>query len=77
VHVAPSCVGSGEESDDFGSYVHSLSLHLCKRLFLGLEPHGHKATTLPLCQASPSMMLFWLLVGEFFYNYDRHLANGK
>jgi hypothetical protein len=38
VHVAPSCVGSGEGSDHFGSYVRNLSLHFCKRLFPGLEP---------------------------------------
>jgi hypothetical protein len=38
VHVAPACAGSGEGSNRFGSYVHSLSLHFCKRLFLGLEP---------------------------------------
>jgi hypothetical protein len=38
VHVAPACAGSGEESDHFGSYVHSFSLHFCKRLFLELEP---------------------------------------
>jgi hypothetical protein len=37
VHVAPTCAGSGEESDHFGSYVRSLSLHFCKRLFLGFE----------------------------------------
>jgi hypothetical protein len=34
VHVAPDYTGS----DHFGSYVCSLSLHLCKRLFPGLEP---------------------------------------
>jgi hypothetical protein len=38
VHVAPACAGSGEGSDHFVSYVRSLSLHFCKRLFLGLEP---------------------------------------
>jgi hypothetical protein len=38
VHVAPACAGFGEGSDHFGSYVHSLSLHFCKRLFLRLEP---------------------------------------
>jgi hypothetical protein len=38
VHVAPSCTGSGEGSDHFGSYVCRFSLHFCKRLFLGLEP---------------------------------------
>jgi hypothetical protein len=38
VHVALDCVGSGEGSDHFGSYVRSLSLHFCKRLFPGLEP---------------------------------------
>jgi hypothetical protein len=57
VHVALTCVRSGEGSDHFGSYVHSLSLHFCKRLFLGLEPmtswsQGNRFTTapgLPIC----------------------------
>jgi hypothetical protein len=35
VHVAPACAGSREGSDRFGSYVRSLSLHFCKRLFPG------------------------------------------
>jgi hypothetical protein len=54
VHVAPACAGSKEGSDHFGSYVRSLSLHLCKWLFLGLEPmtSWSKATTLPLRQGS-------------------------
>jgi hypothetical protein len=52
VHVVPTCVGSGEGSDRFGSYVRSLSLHLCNRLFLGLEPmiswsQGNNFTTAP------------------------------
>jgi hypothetical protein len=38
MHVAPTCVGSGEGFSHFGSYVHSISLHFCKRLFSGLEP---------------------------------------
>jgi hypothetical protein len=38
VHVAPFCAGFGEGFGHFGSYVRSLSLHFCKRLFLGLEP---------------------------------------
>jgi hypothetical protein len=38
MHVAPTCVVSGEGPTHFGSYVHRLSLHFCKRLFLGLEP---------------------------------------
>jgi hypothetical protein len=37
MHVVPACVGSGEGSDHFRSYVRSLYLHFCKRLFLGLE----------------------------------------
>jgi hypothetical protein len=37
VHVAPACAGSREGFDHFGPYVHSLSLHFCKRLFLELE----------------------------------------
>jgi hypothetical protein len=32
MHVAPACAGF----DHFRSYVRSLSLHFCKRLFLGL-----------------------------------------
>jgi hypothetical protein len=52
VHVVPTCVGSGEGSDRFGSYVRNLSLHLCNRLFLGLEPmiswsQGNNFTTAP------------------------------
>jgi hypothetical protein len=35
VHVAPSCVGSGEWSDHFRPYVRSSSVHLCKSLFSG------------------------------------------
>jgi hypothetical protein len=72
MHVAPACVESGEGSDHFGSYVCSIFLHLCKRLFPGLEPMtswsvGHKATALPLCQGSPSdyteyAALFYFLV---------------
>ena len=38
VHVAPTCAGSGEESDHLGLFVRSLSLHFCRRLVLGLEP---------------------------------------
>ena len=38
VHEAPACAGFGEGSDHFGSFVRSLSLHFCKRLFPGLEP---------------------------------------
>jgi hypothetical protein len=38
VHVAPVCVGSKKGSGHFKSYVHSFSLHFCKRLFSGLEP---------------------------------------
>jgi hypothetical protein len=38
VHVASACIGSGEGSGRFGSYVHSISLHFCKMLFPGLEP---------------------------------------
>jgi hypothetical protein len=37
VHIAPACVGSGERSDHFESYVHSRSLYFCKMLLPGLE----------------------------------------
>jgi hypothetical protein len=37
MYVAPACAGSGEGSDHFGSYVCSISLHFCMRLFTGLE----------------------------------------
>jgi hypothetical protein len=50
VHVAPACAGS----DHFGSYVCSISLHFCKRLFLGL---GHKATALPIV----TEFLLWVI----------------
>jgi hypothetical protein len=38
VHVTPTCAGSEEGSDHFGSYVRNLFLYFCKRLFLELEP---------------------------------------
>jgi hypothetical protein len=38
VHIALACAGFGEGSDHFRSYVRSISLHLCKRLFPGFEP---------------------------------------
>jgi hypothetical protein len=52
VHVAPACAGSGKESDHFGSYVLSLSLHFCKRQFPGVEPmtswsQGNSFTPVP------------------------------
>jgi hypothetical protein len=52
VHVAPACVGFGEGSDHFESYIRSLSLHLCKMLFPGLEPttswaQGNNFTAVP------------------------------
>jgi hypothetical protein len=55
VHVAPTCAGSGEGSDHFGSYVRSIFLYFCKR-FPGLEPttswsQGNNFTTVP---GSPS-----------------------
>jgi hypothetical protein len=34
VDVPPACARSGEGSDHFWSYVRSLSLHFCERLFL-------------------------------------------
>jgi hypothetical protein len=37
VHVAPDCAESGEGCNHFGSYVCSIFLHFCPRLFLGLE----------------------------------------
>jgi hypothetical protein len=38
IHIAPACTGSREGSDHFRSYVHSLFLHFCKKLFPGFEP---------------------------------------
>jgi hypothetical protein len=38
VHVAPTCAGSREWSNHFGSYVYRLSVHFYNRLFPGLEP---------------------------------------
>jgi hypothetical protein len=37
LHVGPTCIGSREGSDHFGSYARSLSLNFCKRLFPGVE----------------------------------------
>jgi hypothetical protein len=36
VHIAPVCTGPRGGSGHFGSYVRSLSLHFCRRLFPGL-----------------------------------------
>jgi hypothetical protein len=36
VHITPTCTGSGEVFDQFGSYVHNISLHFCRRLFPGV-----------------------------------------
>jgi hypothetical protein len=52
VHVTPACAQSGEGSNHFGSYVRNLSLHFCKKLFLGLEPttswsQGNSSTAAP------------------------------
>ena len=55
VHVAPAYAGSREGTDHFGSFVRSLSLHFCKRLFLGLElmTSWHKAARQQLYHCSP------------------------
>jgi hypothetical protein len=37
VHGAPTCAGSEKGSDHFRSYIRSLLLHFCKRLFSRLE----------------------------------------
>jgi hypothetical protein len=52
MNVAPACAGSREGSNHFGSYVHSLSLNFCKRLFPRLEPmaswsQGNSFTAVP------------------------------
>jgi hypothetical protein len=52
VHVAPAWARSEEGSDHFESYIRSISLHFCKRMFLGLEhmtswSQGKKITTAP------------------------------
>jgi hypothetical protein len=38
VHVARACARSRKRSSHFESYVRSLSLYFCKRLFSGVEP---------------------------------------
>jgi hypothetical protein len=62
VHVAPACAGSGEGSDHFGSYVRSLYLHFCKRLF-PRRTHDLMATRQQLycCVRTP------LLISEIAY----------
>jgi hypothetical protein len=35
---AEACIGSGEGSDHFRSYVRNLTRHFCKRLLSRLEP---------------------------------------
>lgn len=56
MHVASAYFGSEEVSEHFESFVCSLSMHFCKRLFIGLEPKvsllktlAYNATTLQLC----------------------------
>ena len=84
VHEAPACAGFGEGSDHFGSFVRSLSLHFCKRLFPGLEPvtihpwpHGHKATALPLLHSiALKFILPWLPYYQYMfppYLHTRHM----
>jgi hypothetical protein len=67
VHVAPVCAGSREESDHFGSYVCSLSLHFSKRLFPGHEPmttwsQGNSFTAAPGLPFNASMLLGNILI---------------
>jgi hypothetical protein len=52
MRIAPASTGSKKGSDHFGSYVRSLFLHFCKRLFPRLEPmtlwpQGDTFTTVP------------------------------
>jgi hypothetical protein len=84
VHVAPACTGYGEGSDHFGSYVHSISLHFCERLFPGLEPmtfpcifaqgmgKGHKETALLLLRQGSLSYFFcstYMIVPMFLKSY--------
>jgi hypothetical protein len=56
VHIAPACSGS----DHFGSYLRSLSLHLCKRLFPGLKPMTVTRQQLYHCARAPLPMIYRL-----------------
>jgi hypothetical protein len=76
VHVTPACAGSEKGSDHFGSYVHSIFLHFCKRLFSGLE----RVSKLKDLEAAPSVQIinvfldFGLCTGPF-YRCCTHLIN--
>jgi hypothetical protein len=64
MHIAPAYAGFGEGSNYFGSYVHSLSLHFCKRL-LELEPmtswsQGNSFTTAPGLPFSLMVIRIWM-----------------
>jgi hypothetical protein len=76
VHVTPACAESEEGSDHFGSYVRSISLHFCKRLFPGLE----RVSKLKDPEAAPFVQIinvfldFGLCTGPF-YRCCTHLIN--
>jgi hypothetical protein len=56
MHVTPACAGSGDGFDHFGSYVCSLSLHFCKRLFPGLEIEFFIKISVQLNQSTPMLL---------------------
>jgi hypothetical protein len=64
MHVAPAWAGSGEESNHFGSYVRSLSLHSCHRLFPGLPFSNH----------SDQIILLYI---QHFENFNLNFTENK
>jgi hypothetical protein len=57
VHEAPTCAGSEKGYDHFRSYIRSLLLHFCKRLFLRLE-HIITRQQLYRCTSAPLHRLY-------------------
>jgi hypothetical protein len=58
VQVAPACTWSGEGSDHFGPMYTAFPWISARGCFHDLNPwsHCHKATALPLCQGSSSLV---------------------
>jgi hypothetical protein len=75
MHVAPACRGS----DHFGSYVHSLSLHFCKKLLPRLKLMTLMVTRQQLyhCVTAPLLINLTKATILFSYKWDRDLFNLK
>jgi hypothetical protein len=86
VHIAPAYAESGEGSDHFGSYVCSLSLYFCTRLFPAHEPmtswsQGNRFTIapgLPFQKGSPvHVALACTRSGEEFNHFVAYEFNSR